>query len=220
MEQVRLSAEVRELKNSTNALRKSGLVPAIIYGHKIEPLPVQLPERNLRRILSSGSENAIINMELNADSPETVIIKEVQIDPLSRQIVHADFMRVSLEERITTHVPIMLIGTAQGIEEGGILEFPHREISVECQAGKIPEHVELDISSLNVGDSLRIDDLITDEDLTVLDDPSTTVVSVSVPTILKVDEEEEEGEILDEEEEMEPEVIGEKGKDEEEEEEE
>lgn len=215
MEQLRLSAELREIKNSTNALRKQGIVPAIIYGHKMEALPVQLPERSLRRILSSGGENAIVNMELGSNSPETVIIKEVQIDPVSRQIIHADFMRVSLEERITTHVSIMLEGIAPGVEEGGILEFPHREIRVECQAGKIPEHITVNVSSLRLGDSINVGDLTHEEGLTILDDPSTIVVAIGVPTIHK---EEEEGaeEAIDET--KEPEVISERRREEEEEE--
>lgn len=214
MEQARLSAEVREVKNSTNELRRKGIVPAIIYGHKLEPIPVQLPERNLRRVLSSGGENAIINMELGTDSPETVIIKEVQIHPVSRQITHADFMRVSLEEIITTHVSIILTGTAPGIEEGGILEFPHREVRVECQAGKIPEHITVDVSSLRVGDSINVGDLISEEGLTILDDPVTIIAAVGIPTVHK-EEEEAEG-VVDEE--KEPEVISERRKSEEEEE--
>lgn len=216
MDQARLTAEVRELKVSTNAIRRAGLVPAIVYGHKLETLPVKLSERNLRRILSSGGENMIINMELGTNSPETVIIKEVQIDPVSRQIIHADFMRVSLEERITTHVSIVLNGTAPGIEEGGILEFPHREIRVECQAGNIPEHITVDVSSLSVGDSIRVGDLTPEEGLVILDDPATTIVAIAIPTIHK--EGEEEAEVVTEEEEKEPEVISEKRREAEEEE--
>jgi large subunit ribosomal protein L25 len=216
MEQARLSAEVREGKGRgvANALRRRGFFPAIIYGHKIEPLTIQLAEKTFRRVMSSGGENVIINMELGKDVPETVIVKEVQIDPVSRQILHADFMRVSLEERITTHISVMLKGTAPGIAEGGILEFMHRDIRVECQAGKIPEHIELDVSSLNIGDQIRVGNIKVDQEITVLDDSSTIIVAIGTPSVHKEDEVVEAPVA----EEVEPEVIERRKKEEEEEE--
>ncbi|MBM3212417.1 50S ribosomal protein L25 [Candidatus Poribacteria bacterium] len=216
MEQTRLSAETREGKGRgfANALRRNGSIPAIIYGHKIEPLPIHLQEKALRRVLSSGGENVIINMDLvGKDSPETVIIKEVQVDPVSRRILHADFMRVSLDELITTHVPVTLHGTPQGISEGGILEFLHREVALECQAGKIPEYLSVDISSLKIGDQIRVGDLIVDEGMRILDDPATTIVAIGTPTVHK-----EEAAAPTEVEDAEPEVIEKRRKEEEEEE--
>ena len=207
-------------KGAARATRRAGLVPAIIYGHKIAPMAIQLSERELRHLLSSGSENAFINMDLGEDVSETVMIKEIQIDPVSRRIVHTDFIRVSLEERVTTHVPINLLGIPIGVQEGGIQEFALRELEVECEVGKLPEHMDIDVSSLAVGEQVRVRDIEPDEDMIIFDDPSTIIVTIVAPTVIEeVEEEEEEVELL-EEEEMEPEVIGEKGKAEEEEEEE
>ena len=219
MEQARLEVQIREGrgKGAARATRREGLVPAIIYGHKLEPMAVQLPERSLRRFLGSGGENTLINMDLGADKTETVMLKEVQIDPVSRRLVHVDFVRVSLEERVTTHVPIILLGEAPGVAEGGILEFPLRELQIECQVGQMPEHIEIDISELGIGNRIRIATLELSEELTVLDAPTTIIVTIAAPSIIEeVEEEEIEGL---EDEEQEPEVIGEKREEEEEEEE-
>jgi large subunit ribosomal protein L25 len=217
MEQARLAVQSREGsgKGAARATRRAGFVPAIVYGHKIEPASIQLPERTFRRFLDSGGENVIINMELGENEVEIVIIKDVQIDPVSRRIVHADFVRVSLEEVIATHIPIIIIGESPGVEEGGIQEFPLRELEIECQVGNMPEHIEVDVSSLNVGDRISVADIEIDEDMTILDDPSTVIVTIGAPSVIEeVVEEEEEG--LLEEEDMEPEVIGEKREEEEE----
>jgi large subunit ribosomal protein L25 len=127
-------------------------------------------------------------------------------------------MRVSLEEQVRTHIPIILKGTAHGVSEGGVQEFLLRELDIECQAGKMPESIEIDVSSLDVGDQIRVRDVELDEEMTIFDDLSTIIITVVAPTIIAVEEEEELA--LEEEEEMEPEVIGEKRDEEEEEEEE
>ncbi len=217
-----MEAQLREGrgKGAARATRRAGLVPAIVYGHKIEPAAIQLPERILRRFLGSGGENTIINMELGEGEAETVMLKEVQIDPVSRQIVHADFVRVSLEEVVATHVPITLIGEAPGVSEGGIQEFLLRELEIECQVGQMPEHIEIDISSLDIGDRIRVGDVELSEEMTLLDDPATIIVTVAHPALIVEEEEEEEIEGLLEDEEQEPEVIGEKREEEDEEEEE
>lgn len=223
MEQVRLEAQLRESrgKGAARATRRAGLVPAIVYGHKLEPTAVQLPERAISRFLGTTGENAMINMELGQDKMETVMLKEVQIDPVTRRIVHVDFLRVSLEEKVTAHVPIVLIGIAPGVADGGIQEFVLREIQVECQLGQMPEKIEIDISDIDVGDRIRVGDLPSLEDVLILDDPATIILAVAAPTIreedLVVEEEEME---LEDGEEREPEVIGEKGAREEEDEEE
>jgi large subunit ribosomal protein L25 len=220
MEQARLEVQLREDKGkgAARALRRNGFVPAIVYGHKMEPTAIKLPERRLNRLLGLGGENVIINMEIGEGEgeAETVMLKELQIDPVTRRIIHADFMRVSLEEQVRTHIPITLTGTAHGVSEGGVQEFLLRELDIECQAAKMPEHIEIDVSSLDIGDQVRVRDVEVGEGMTVFDDLSTIIVTVVAPTVIAVEEEEEEL-ALEEEEEMEPEVIGEKREEEEEE---
>jgi large subunit ribosomal protein L25 len=216
MEQARLEAQLRANrgKSAARATRREGFIPGIIYGHKQKPLAIKLPERRFRRFVSSSGENVLINLSIGDSEEETVMIKEVQIDPVTRRVIHADFMRVSLEERVTTHIPITTLGKAPGVEEGGVLAFPHRELQIECEVGRLPEDVKIDISSLNVGDQIRVGELELEEGILVLDDPATVIVTVGAPTIIQ--EEEEEIGVL-EEELMEPEVIGEKREEEEEE---
>jgi len=216
MEQAKLVSELREGrgKGAARAARRAGLVPAIIYGHKLAPMAIQLPERNLHRFMVLAGENVLINMVVGEDESETVMLKDIQIDPVSRKIVHADFIRVSLEERFATHVPIVLIGIAPGIAEGGIQEFLLRELEVECQVGLIPENIEIDVSSLDIGNQVRVGDVTLGEDMAILDDPSTIIVAVAAPIIRE--EEEEGAEVEIEEGEIEPEVIGEKRTEEEE----
>jgi len=205
MEQARLEVELREGsgKGLARATRRSGYVPGILYGHKQAPLSIKMLKKGLRSILHSGGENVLINMDIKGSVSETVMLKEIQVDPATRDIMHADFMRVSLEELITTHVPIMLVGTAPGVKEGGVLEFLIRELRIECQAIRMPEHIELDISSLNIGDQIRVADIKLEDEITVHDDPVTIIATVVSPTVLKEAAEEEE--TVDEE--KEPEVI-------------
>lgn len=204
-------------KGAARALRRNGFVPAIVYGHKMEPTAIKLPERRLNRLLGVGGENVIIDLEIDEGEAETVMLKELQIDPVTRRIIHADFMRVSLEEQVRTHIPITLTGTAQGVSEGGVQEFLLRELDIECQAGKMPERIEIDVSSLAIGDQIRVRDVELGEEMTIFDDLSTIIVTIATPTIVIVEEEEEVA--IEEAEEMEPEVIGEKREEEEAEEE-
>lgn len=220
MEQAKLEVQRRESsgKGAARATRRAGFVPAVVYGHKQEVIAVKLPQRDMRHFLGSSGDNIIINMELGDEKPETVMLKEVQIDPVSREIVHVDFVRVSLEERVTTHVPIVLLGKAPGTEEGGIQEFLLRELQIECEVGRMPDHIDLDISSLEIGDRVRVEEIELEEGMVLVDAPSTIIVAVVPPTVVEIEEEEEglEGEL---DEDMEPEVIGEKRDEEEEEEE-
>ena len=187
MEQARLEAQLRKVggKGAARATRRAGFVPAIVYGHKVEPTAIQLSERGLSRFLHSEGENVIINMDLGEGGAETVMIKEIQTDPLSRRILHADFVRVSLEERVTTRIPIVLVGTAPGATAGGVQEFLLRELQVECQVGQIPEHIELDLSSLEIGDQIRVGDVKPEEGMIIFDDPSTIILTIAVaPAII------------------------------------
>jgi large subunit ribosomal protein L25 len=221
MEQARLKGQMREGrgKGAARAARRAGQIPAIVYGHGLPSEAIQLPERALRNFLGSGVENVIINMELGKDEAETVMLKEVQIHPVSRRLVHADFIRVSLEERLIARVPIVAIGISIGVTEGGVQEFLLRELQVECRVVDIPERIEVDVSLLEVGDQIRVGDIKLTEEMNILDDPSIMVITIAAPTIIK-EVEEEEIAVDEEEEDMEPEVIGEKPAEEEEEEEE
>ena len=128
------------------------------------------------------------------------MIKEIQRHPVTYDILHVDFHRVSLTEEVTTRVPVELVGESIGVKEGGILEFLLRELEIRCLPTEIPEHIAIDISHMRIGDSLRVGDLKLKEGITVLDDPETVIVLIAAPVVREEIEEVEEAEEAEEEE--------------------
>lgn len=184
------------------------MIPGVVYGHNFGPIPVQVELEELKRLLHHESiESMLIRMKLNGRE-ETVMIREIQRHPVTYDILHVDFHRISLTEEVTTRVPVELVGESIGVKEGGILEFPLREIEIRCLPTEIPEHITIDISQMKIGDSLRVGDLELKEGITVLDDPETVIVLIAAPVVREEIEEAEE--VPEEAEEAEPELVGEK----------
>jgi large subunit ribosomal protein L25 len=150
-------------KNEAGRMRREGRVPSVLYGGsraegaKPSALPISVEPKALLKILHSQSgANTLITLKLEGESPK-VMLKEFQLDPVSHQLLHADFYRVALDRAITVTVPIVLRGEAPGVkQQGGIVDFVHREIEVECLPGDIPGHIEIDISNLMLGQSIRL----------------------------------------------------------------
>ena len=210
MQQVRLEAQKREIsgKGAARGMRRAGHIPAILYGRKNEVIPIRIEERGFRNFLQRYGENAFINLEVADHGIENVMVKEIQRDPVSNQLLHTDFLRISMDEPITSAVSITLVGSAPGIEEGGILEFPHRQLTLHCLPTLLPEELEIDISELDINDSISVEHITFPEGVEILDDPSTRIVAVIPPRIEEEETAEEEGEeeaIIDED--AEPEVI-------------
>ena len=215
MLQERIEVQPREGlgKGAVRALRRQGLIPGVVYGHNFGPIPVQVELEELKRLLHHESiESMLIRMKLNGRE-ETVMIKEIQRHPVTYDILHVDFHRVSLTEEVTTRVPIELVGESIGVKEGGILEFLLRELEIKCLPTEIPEHITIDVSRMRIGDSLRVGDLELKEGITVLDDPDTVIVLIAAPVVREEIEEVEEAEEAEEEE---PELVGEEKEEEEE----
>ncbi len=215
MLQERIEVQPREGlgKGAARALRRQGLIPGVVYGHNFGPIPVQVELEELKRLLHHESiESMLIRMKLNGRE-ETVMIKEIQRHPVTYDILHVDFHRVSLTEEVTTRVPIELVGESIGVKEGGILEFLLRELEIKCLPTEIPEHITIDVSRMRIGDSLRVGDLELKEGITVLDDPDTVIVLIAAPVVREEIEEVEEAEEAEEEE---PELVGEEKEEEEE----
>ena len=215
MLQERIEVQIREElgKGAARALRRQGLIPGVVYGHNFGPITVQVELEELKRLLHHESiESMLIRMKLNGRE-ETVMIKEIQRHPVTYDILHVDFHRVSLTEEVTTRVPIELVGESIGVKEGGILEFLLRELEIRCLPTEIPEHIAIDISQMRIGDSLRVGDLKLKEGITVLDDPETVIVLIAAPVVREEIEEVEEAEEAEEEK---PELVGEEKEEEEE----
>lgn len=213
MKQLRLEAQLRSEtgKGAARAARRSGMIPGVLYGQKKETLSIKLDQKKLRDLLKiEGVGSSLIDLELPGHDQETVMIKEIQRAPVSKEILHTDLIRISLSEEITTTIPVITVGMPVSIsEEGGVEEFPLQELQIRCLPDEIPENIEVDISDLEIGDTIQVSDLSIPEGVEVLDDPETAVVGVRPPTIIEEEPAEEEEIIL------EPEVIGEEVEEEE-----
>lgn len=206
-------------KGVARKLRAAGKLPAIIYGHNEKPAPIELDHHKFFGTMRKAEgEKLLINLNVDGkDSDKKAIIKDMQRDPVSGKILHIDFQHISMDEKIKIEVPIKLEGLAEGVKNfGGIMSSNMRVIMVLCLPANIPDSVTLDVSELNIHDSIHVKD-ITIGNVEILDDPNDTVVSIIPPTVVKEDEpaEGEEGEeapedALETEEAAEPEVISEK----------
>jgi large subunit ribosomal protein L25 len=172
-------------KNEAGRLRREGRVPSVLYGGatgeggKRAAMPITVDPKALLRILHSQSgANTIITLALGSESPK-VMLREFQLDPVSRQLLHADFYRVAMDKRITVTVPVVLRGEAPGVkQQSGMLDFVHREIEVECLPADIPEHIEVDVSELMLNQSIRLRDVLGSMKWTPVSDADLMLVHV------------------------------------------
>ena len=229
MQQARLEVAKRDSfgKGSARALRRSGSIPAVLYGRHQDTIPLQIDEHVFRTFLRTNNENVLIDLEIADHGAETAMIREIQQHPVvKRTLLHADFIRVALDEPVTTTVPIVLVGTPIGVRESdGVLEFPLRELTLHCLPTLLPDDIQVDVNELELNDIVHVGDLSVAEGIEVLDDVQTMVAAVSPPKIEEEEPEEIEGEegLLGEEggeaEREEPELITRKRSDDEDEDE-
>ena len=191
-----LRAKTREIKGKEFAkkLRKQGKIPGIFYARDQKSIAIILDERDTMKVLTT--ESGLIDFQIEKKRKRKAIIKEVQTDPVKQTLLHVDVMGVHLKEKIEVEVPIHFIGEAVGVkEQGGILYQHLRSIEVSCLPLDIPEHIEVDVNNLKIGDSLNLES-ISIENAEIIGDLEQPVVSVMPPTVIKepvaVEEEEEE----------------------------
>jgi len=198
----RLSAEKR-LETGTAAcrrLRRRGLIPGNVYGHKTAPIAISVPEDVLDALVHGGQK--VLDLEIAGDT-DKAMFREVQWDVWGSHIQHFDLVRVSVDERVTVDIPVELKGTAAGVLDGGMLGQPLHTLSVDCLAFDIPESLVVRIGTLEIGDAVQVRDVELPPGLTVHNPPEAVVVHVVAP---KADIEEEESAIAP----AEPEVIARK----------
>ena len=198
MQQAILEVQQRDAfgKQHARALRRNGIVPAILYGRAQDTLTIQLDARTFKQFLRTHGENVIINMQVGDGNTETAIIKEIQRHPVEKQmLIHADFIRISLDEPVTSTVPIILEGNPPGVQEGGILEAPLRQVTLHCLPLQLPSDISVDVSGLAIGDAVHVSDLNLGDDVEILDEPERVIAMVSQPR-MEIEEpvEDEEGE--------------------------
>lgn len=184
MATVSLSANSREGKGkgAARSLRSQGQVPAVIYGHGRDPVPLALNARDLDKMLSHiQAESTVIEVTVGGQTAKT-LIREIQRHPIKRQILHVDFQALVAGEKVTVSIPIVLQGIPEGVRlEGGVLDQTLREIEIEVDPSNIPDHVEYDVTNMVIGDSVHISDLKVPEGVEVLDDPETSVAVLAAP---------------------------------------
>jgi large subunit ribosomal protein L25 len=199
-ERVKLEVQERERRGSRDArrLRRRGMIPGVLYGKGKESHAISIPERELRRVLTgAGGLHAILDVVLAGQkTTHASILKDYQQDPIRGHISHVDLHEVRLDQPIQASVNVQLVGEPAGVKEGGVLSQVQREINVEALPMEIPEHIDLDVSGMAIGDTLRLADLRPMEGVTYLDNPEETVLAtVTLPTRVEEPEEEvEEGE--------------------------
>jgi large subunit ribosomal protein L25 len=186
-ERTKLVVTQREKRGSAESrrLRKEGIVPGVLYGNG-EPVAISVTERELRRALTGASGlHSILDVEIDGKGEtHASILKEYQVDPVRGGVTHVDLHEVRLDRTIQASVSVNLIGgdDAPGVREGGVLSQPLREVTVEALPLEIPEHLELDVSGMEIGGTLRISDLTAPEGTTLLDDSEMVVATVTAPT--------------------------------------
>ena len=221
MAHVALTAQPRKEtgKGAARTLRRQALIPAVFYGPEVDPVHLSLNYRDLEKLIKTGAgENVIIDLAIETGESSLshrAMLKEIQQDPVKQTILHVDLYEISMDKKIEVEVPITLTGTPKGVSEGGILQQVTRTLEISCLPDNIPDAFELEVTELDIGDSLHVSDLRIPQDVEVLVEEELTIATVVPPTKveeieLEVPEEEEEREEVEGEAVAETEEEGEK----------
>jgi large subunit ribosomal protein L25 len=172
-------------KNEAGRIRREGQIPGVLYGESREAEPIAVDPKALVRILRSQSGvNTLISLKVDSDDATRVLVKEYQIHPMDHKLLHVDFYRVAMDKVLRVTVPVHLTGEAKGVKvEGGVLDFVHRDIVLECLPADIPEHITIDVSELGLHDGVRVRDIPTDGKWKALSDADMLIVHVVPPKV-------------------------------------
>jgi large subunit ribosomal protein L25 len=180
-----LSATARSTngKGAARSLRREGRIPAIIYGSARQPQSLSIATREFERLLERvAAESTVIELDVDGTMART-LIREIQRHPVKRDVVHIDFQELVAGEKVVVRIPIHVVGSAEGVRAGGILDQVMREIQIRVDPVNIPRQIDIDVSHLTIGHSLHVGDLTLPEGVEALDDESATIVTVSAPKV-------------------------------------
>ncbi len=212
--QATLKVETRDGrgKGAARQLRREGSIPGNLYGRDLDPISVKADVREFAALVSAISvENTIVELSVDDDAPRRVLIREIQRHPVRPDFLHVDFYEIRAGERLKVNVPVNLVGTPIGVRNGGTLQQVRHELEIECLPSEIPPSFEVDISELEIGDSLHISD-VNAGGLDILEDAGRTICTVAAPRVVETVEEED-LELEADDEDAEPEVITARGED-------
>lgn len=168
-------------KGVARTLRLSGEIPAVIYGHARTAQSLSLNAREFDRLMEHATASTVIEVDIGGRTSKT-LIREIQRHPYKREVLHVDFMELVAGEKVTVEIPIIYVGTAQGVRDGGVLEQVKHELTVEADPTTLPEHIEVDVTALTIGHTLYVRDVRVPEGATVLDDADSPVALVAAPS--------------------------------------
>jgi large subunit ribosomal protein L25 len=185
--EVKLKAERRTAvgRSAARKLKARGIIPAVVYGGKDKPQPLQVSARDISAMLSHASgENILVELEIAGESNRTALVQEIQHSPVGGDILHVDFHAISLDEKIQAEVPLEPIGIANGVKNfGGLLEQSLRSLPIECLPRDLPDRIPVDVSDLDIGDSIHVRDIQLPSGVTAKVQPDLTAFSVLAPAV-------------------------------------
>ncbi len=197
MDLIELKTKIRTTTGNGPArrLRMSGQIPAVLYGPKTEAVLLSVNKNDLDLLFKKGGIGQVVLNLVIQKNGETLtmpaMIKELQTHPVSRNFIHIDFYEIKMDQKITAKIPVVTTGIAKGVELGGVLQIIRRELEVECLPLEVPESIEIDVSDLDIGDSIHVGKISLEGEIEILEDDNYTVVTMLSP---KLEEEEEEPE--------------------------
>jgi large subunit ribosomal protein L25 len=185
MQQTTVKVKPRDAagRRAVKRLRSTGGIPGVIYGKDFgEPLPVEVDAKDLRAALSGHGGGAFLNLEIEGRGSTPAIIQDRQLDVVSKRLIHIDLHAISLDEEVEAHVPLVIVGTPAGVKEGGIMDFLLREVTIEALPQDIPDRIEIDVSGLNMFQSVHARDIVAPHGVKIAEDPDEMVVTILPPS--------------------------------------
>jgi large subunit ribosomal protein L25 len=175
-------------RNEAKRLRVKGQIPAVLYGDKDGGRAIAVDPKILSRILRTElGANTLIQLKLDGGADTRVLVKEYQVDPVTHQLLHADFYRVAMDKLIRVTVTVVARGEPKGVkQQGGVLDIVHRQVEIECLPADIPEHIEVDVTEMMVGQNVRVKDVATNVKWKALSDPEMMLMHVIIPKVEEV----------------------------------
>ncbi|MFN2436040.1 MAG: 50S ribosomal protein L25 [Desulfotignum sp.] len=206
MDLIKLNATQRAIrgKGAARRIRREKMIPAVVYGPKMTALPVSLDTSEFDKIIrDQGVSGLFLNLKIQGDDPQTkvVMLKELQMDPFGIEYLHADFQQIDMDTQLTVSVPIEIVGTSIGVKDGGgMLQIIRRELEVICKPADTPDKIEIDVTALDIGDAVHVEDIDLGEAVQIPHEVNFTMLTVVPPDMGEEEEVAEEDELLDEEE--------------------
>jgi len=185
LDNIALNVATRKTKGDgpARALRRQGQVPAVLYGPKTEPAMLSIQARDLEAIIKRGGlARSVFNLHIDGDKAfKSVMIKELQTHPVSRAYLHVDLYEIAMDRKLHVNVPVVTTGNAKGVEKGGMLQIIRRELEVFCLPNEIPDSITIDVTDLDIGDSVHVEDIPTTGAVEIPHDVNFTILTLTSP---------------------------------------